>query len=152
MPKGYSMPHFETRYSQTRHFKSLVSYVLNFKVRLNWFMTKLHTLTVSQMSLTNFWDSNKAFKHASFGNALFGNGNQDNSCLWAVSLQFCKIENWSYLAFHSSLELWVAAKKSASYLTISQSLCIAQGTKWAWKQNFLCSCLFLITFWRFSLC
>ena len=38
--------------------------------------------------------------------------------------------------YHSSLEPWVTEKKCFSYLTMTQSFCIAKGSKWALNQNF----------------
>ena len=40
------------------------------------------------------------------------------------------------LLVHSSLELWAREKKCPAYLTMTQSFCIAQGSKWAINQNF----------------
>ena len=48
----------------------------------------------------------------------------------------CSICNYMYYIVHSGLELWVGGKKCAWYLTITQSLGIAQGSKWAIEQNF----------------
>ena len=55
------------------------------------------------------------------------------------------------IGVHSALESLVVGKKFVSYVTITQSFGIAQGSKWAQKQNFLTRAFWVIAILRFSL-
>ena len=63
------------------------------------------------------------------------------------------LNDWGFycLTPHSALESLVVGKKFVDYVTITQSFGIAQGSKWAQKQNFLTRAFWVIAILRFSL-
>ena len=63
---------------------------------------------------------NEAFENALFVNALFGNGNKDYSCLWAVS----SLKGWKYSNFFfQNAPLCSSIVSVATKVALGHSLC-----------------------------
>ena len=107
LPKGNShlMPCLETRQSQMRHFKKPRLACFEFKKldKIDLWQNYTHLLSHkwvwSTFQIQNM--GNEAFKIASFGDASFGNGNEDRSCLWAISISMIAVSvKWKNFKFN----------------------------------------------------